>query len=104
MTPGTAEVLPEVEALGLDFEGLEGRLERAEEGAGGLGGDFVLNDDVGLEALAVLWGEVFGEGCGQLVVEGQEGGRGEGVGDAFAEGAKAGDGQGEGFGQGCGGG
>ena len=48
VAPGSAEVLPEVEAEGLGFEGLEGGSEGGAEGAGGFGGDLVLDDDVGV--------------------------------------------------------
>ena len=97
VVPGSPEVSPEVQAEGVDFERLEGGLEGGEEGAGGFGGDLVLDDDVGLEALAVLWGEVGGERCGEMGVKSVEGGGGEGVGYAFAEGAETGYGQEEGL-------
>jgi hypothetical protein len=48
-------------------------LEVGESLAGEVGGDFVLDDDVGLEALAGLRDEVWGEGCGDGRVEGREG-------------------------------
>lgn len=91
MLPGAAEVVPEVEADGFEVLGGEGGLELGEQGAGGFGADFVLHDDVGLEALAILWGEMIGEGDGELPVEVQEFGCVKGVGYAAAEGAQASD-------------
>ncbi len=61
----------------------------------GFGGDFVLNDDVGLELLAILRAEVFCKSSCQTAMQSQQRRAFEGVRDAFAEGSKADDIQGE---------
>ena len=91
--PGAVEVEPEVEAAGLDGGGCEVSLEVGEERAGGFGGGLVLDDDVGMEGLAVLRDEVGGEGGGEFAVQVHESWGGKGEGDAAAEGTKAGDGE-----------
>ena len=102
MLPWTSKVAPEDEAGGVGGEGREGGGELGEGLAGGSGVDFVLDDDVGSEALAVLRGEPLGEGGGEACVEGAEGGGFELEGDSTAKGAEADYGDGKRGDVGCG--
>jgi hypothetical protein len=101
MLPWTVEVAPKEQGSGLCGKGLEcgGEIGKGAFGSGSV--DFVLDDDVGPVALAVLRGEPGGEGPGEAGVKGDEGGGFHLEGDAAAEGAETDDGDGKGRDSGC---
>ena len=74
----------------MGFEGLEVSLKLSEQDSGSFRGDFVLNDYVRPEGLAVLRGQVIGEAFGEAGVEAPELAGGEAVGYSLAEGLQAG--------------
>ena len=73
MTPWAAQVLPQGEAQGLARHGTEGGLELSQKGSGGFGCGLVLDDDVGVEGLAVLHGKMWGEAFDQGFMKGFQG-------------------------------
>ena len=87
--PRATQVVPEIESLRLYGPRDEMWLQLLQQLACGGWRDLVLDNDVWLEALAVLRGEIVGKCLCQVRMETLKLGRGEAVGDSFAEGADA---------------
>ena len=72
VVPGAVQVVPQVQADGFGFEGLEGALEVGEEELRAHGSGLVLDYDVRLERLTILRGKIAGEPLGEPGVQGLE--------------------------------
>ena len=83
--PWALAVAPEAQAGSFDLPRSKAGLKLLQKGPGGLGCHFILDDDVRLEALAVLGSKVVGEGCGEMAVKGQQPLAFKGVGYPFAQ-------------------
>jgi len=86
--PWTVAIVPETEADGFNLRRGEGGTKLLEQELCGLGRDFILDDDVGLEALTILRDEMVGEVRGQPLVEGKQRLALQGIGDTLSKRSK----------------